>query len=275
MIADGNGQRAAGAAFAGDGDDDGHRQARHLAQIMRDGFGLTALFGVDSGIGSRRVDEGEDRPAEILRPAASREGICDSPPASPCPKFRASALLGVAAFLVAHHHDGASVKSRKSGDQRRIISIRAVAVNFGEVRKKQADVIERVRTFGMARHLRALPRTKIREEFVLEFVDLFAKAVDFAVGMIGGNSAQVFDVALETPNFFAAIVGCHDYRPPAAVPRTISTESEPQSSRTFEINARSARTCCFDSRVTTVPSGDWRSNTTLQPPGCALSISLS
>ncbi len=57
----------------------------------------------------------------------------------------------------------------------------------------------------MPRHLRALPRTKIREEFVLEFVDLLAQAINFGIGMFGGNPAQIFDVAFETANFFAAI----------------------------------------------------------------------
>ena len=65
LIADGDGQRAARAAFAGDGHDDGHGQARHLAQISRDGFGLAALFGVNARIRSRRIDECENRPAKF------------------------------------------------------------------------------------------------------------------------------------------------------------------------------------------------------------------
>ncbi len=43
----------------------GTGQARHLAQISRDGFGLAALFRVDSRIRAGRVNEGEDRPAKL------------------------------------------------------------------------------------------------------------------------------------------------------------------------------------------------------------------
>ena len=51
-VADGDRQRAAGAAFAGDGHDDGHGQARHFAQVAGDGLGLAALLGVDAGVGA-------------------------------------------------------------------------------------------------------------------------------------------------------------------------------------------------------------------------------
>ena len=52
-IADAHAQRASAAAFADHDDDHRHAQARHFAQVVGDGFGLAALFGVDAGIGAQ------------------------------------------------------------------------------------------------------------------------------------------------------------------------------------------------------------------------------
>ena len=65
-VADGDAERAAAAALAGDDDDDRHVEDGHLAQVQRDGLGDAALLGLDAGIGRRRVDEDDDRPAELL-----------------------------------------------------------------------------------------------------------------------------------------------------------------------------------------------------------------
>ena len=58
-VGDGDGQRSTAAAFAGNRGDDGNLQARHLAQIVRNGFRLAALFRPQPGIGARRVHEGK------------------------------------------------------------------------------------------------------------------------------------------------------------------------------------------------------------------------
>ena len=51
-VGDGEGQRAAGAAFAGDGGDGGDAEAGHFEQVAGDGFALAALFGTEAGVGA-------------------------------------------------------------------------------------------------------------------------------------------------------------------------------------------------------------------------------
>ena len=62
LLADAQGQGAAGSAFTGDDHDDRHRKTRHFNQVVGDGLGLPPLFGPDAGIRSGRVDEGHDGP---------------------------------------------------------------------------------------------------------------------------------------------------------------------------------------------------------------------
>src|SRR5205807_7415329 len=62
-----NGQRAAAAAFPGDGSNDWNLHARHLAQIPCNGFRLAALFRTQPGISARSIDKSKDRAAEFFR----------------------------------------------------------------------------------------------------------------------------------------------------------------------------------------------------------------
>ncbi len=75
----GDGQRAAAAAFAGDGGDDRNLQPRHLAQIAGNGFGLAAFFGAQAGIGSGGIHKGEKRAGGIFPQSSSRAALCGSP----------------------------------------------------------------------------------------------------------------------------------------------------------------------------------------------------
>ena len=113
LIAHGDGQRAAGAAFAGDGDDDGHGQARHGAQIDGDGFGLAALLGVEAGIGAGRIDKREDRPAELGGELHQPQRLAIALGLGLAEVAR-HALLGVAALLVAEDQHVAAFELARS-----------------------------------------------------------------------------------------------------------------------------------------------------------------
>ena len=134
LIADADGERAARSAFARHGDDHRHAQPRHLAQVVSDGFGLAALFGVNARIGARRVDEREDRPLEFLcdfhytQRLAITFGFGHA-------EVALLALLGGAALLMTDDDARLAVKARQAGDQRRVIAEAPVAMNFAEVRK--------------------------------------------------------------------------------------------------------------------------------------------
>ena len=85
----------------------------HLPQVEGDRLGHAALLGLDAGVGGRRVDEDEDRPAELLRqphraerlPVALGPGIAE---------VAADLLFGVAALLVADEQDLLAVDTRRS-----------------------------------------------------------------------------------------------------------------------------------------------------------------
>ena len=66
------------------------------------------------------------------------------------PEIVREALLGVAAFLAADDHDGLAVKFGYAGDERGVVGEIAVAMDFGEVLKEEADEIVGVGPLGMA-----------------------------------------------------------------------------------------------------------------------------
>ena len=177
----------------------GTGQPRHFAHIVRDGFGLAALLGVDARIGALRIHENEHGPAKLCRELhrahrfaiSFRLGLAE---------ISRDALLGVASFLVADDHHGLAVKPRHAGDDGRIVRKTAVAVNLAEIFEKQADEIVRVGPLRMARELHALPGLQMRVEFLLQLVHFAANALDFtapsAVGRIG-KLAELRHVAFE------------------------------------------------------------------------------
>ena len=131
-VADGDRERAARAAFADDGDDDRHAQPRHLVEVAADRLGLAALLGADAGIGAGRVDEREERQAELLGELhqPQRLAIALGPRHA---EVAVDLLLGVAALLVADHHARDAVEAREAADDRGIVRERAVAVQLLEI----------------------------------------------------------------------------------------------------------------------------------------------
>ena len=65
-IGDTDAQRPAGATLTDHGGQDRHPQAEHLAQIDRDRLTLALLFGQHARIGTRGVDEADDRQIEAV-----------------------------------------------------------------------------------------------------------------------------------------------------------------------------------------------------------------
>src|SRR5207244_11371338 len=65
-IGDGNGQCSSAAAFASDDRNKRNFQSRHFAEIARNRFGLTALFGPQSWTRAWRIHKRHDRTAEFL-----------------------------------------------------------------------------------------------------------------------------------------------------------------------------------------------------------------
>ena len=150
-------QRAAAAAFADADDDHGHGEARHLAEVAGDGFGLAALLGVDAGIGAGGVEEGDDRAAELAGDLHGAEGLAIALGLGHA-EVAEELLFGVAALLLADEHDGAAFELRHAGDDGGIVGEGAVAVDLLEIGQQALDVVEGVRALGVAGELNSTPR---------------------------------------------------------------------------------------------------------------------
>ena len=93
----------------------GTLQPRHLAQVVGDGFRLSALLRTQSGIGADHVDQRDDRTVPLLGElheaqrlaVALRIGLAE---------IAINPLLGVAALLRAQHGDFASVETRHAAN---------------------------------------------------------------------------------------------------------------------------------------------------------------
>ena len=70
-------------------------------------------------------------------------------------------FLGVTAFLVTDDHYRLTLKSRQPANDGMIIGKTPVAMKLFEIGKQMLDIIERIRTLGMPRDLRNLPRRKL------------------------------------------------------------------------------------------------------------------
>ena len=73
------------------------------------------------------------------------------------PEIAKDFLLGVAALLLRDHHHRLRIEPAHAGDDGVIVAEGAVAMQFVKIGEQTLDVIERVRTLGMARELHALP----------------------------------------------------------------------------------------------------------------------
>jgi len=153
-------QRAARAALADHRGDDRHLQRRHLVQVAADRLGLVALLGADAGKRAWSVDEGEHRQFELLGELhqPQRLAVALGPGHA---EVAVAALLGVAPFLVPDHHHRLAVEARRPADDRRVVGVLAIAVQFVEVGEDRVHVVERVGPLRMARDHCHLPRREL------------------------------------------------------------------------------------------------------------------
>ena len=196
---DGDGERAARAAFADHRGDDRRAQAGHLVEVAADGLGLAALLRADARVRARRVDEREERQLELLGELheAQRLAIALGPRHA---EVAVDLLLGVAALLVAEHHAGLAVEAREAADDRRVVGVRAVAVQLAELAEHAVDVVERVRPLRMARDLRDLPRRELGVDVARELLALLREARDLVGDVDRGvlvDVAQLVDLLLQ------------------------------------------------------------------------------
>ena len=84
--------------------DDRRRQHRHLEDVAGERLGLSALLGAEPGIGARRVDQRDDRRVEARGQLHQAQRLAVALGVRHA-EVALEVLLGVAALLVADHHD--------------------------------------------------------------------------------------------------------------------------------------------------------------------------
>jgi hypothetical protein len=107
----------------------GHVEHRHLAQVHGDRLGDAALLGLDARVGGRRVDEHDDRPAELLGELhrAQRLAVALGPRVA---EVAEDLLLGVAPLLVADDEHRLAAVLGEAGDDGVVVGEAAVAVQL-------------------------------------------------------------------------------------------------------------------------------------------------
>ena len=201
-VTDTDGQRSAGAAFADHRNDNRRFQRRHFIEIAADGLGLATLFGSDARVGTGRVDEGEDRNGEFFRQMHQAQGLAIAFRAGHAEVAR-EFFLGIVPLLMADDHHRLAVKARQSADDGPVIGKAAIAVQLLEIRKDQAQVIERIRPLRMPCHLGRLPRRQVGVDFLGQRL-----ALAFQQGNLDGHvdgrftffGTQDLDLAFEFGN---------------------------------------------------------------------------
>jgi hypothetical protein len=121
------------------------------------------------------------------------------------PKLRTILSLGVAAFLLRDHHHGIAVEKCSAADNRAVVVILTITVEFLEVLADGGDVIERVWPLGVARDLHLLPRREIRVDVTPDGVDFPLDRADLAADIcvrFKRTLAQLFELADEFTQWF-------------------------------------------------------------------------
>ena len=196
-IAHGDGQRPPAAALPHHVHDDGGGQARHLAQVVGDGFRLPALLGVRARVGSLRVHEGEDGTAELGRDLHHAQRLSVALRLGH-PEVAVDLLLGVAPLLMADHGHRALLVAGEPGHERGIVAEAPVPVQLRELGEEGGHVVERVGPVGMAGDERLLPGREARVDGAAPLGQLLPQPAGLLLlGRVAGEGGQLVDALLE------------------------------------------------------------------------------
>src|SRR6267378_4841791 len=155
-------------------------------------------------------------------------------------------------------------------NNRFVVGVAAVPVQFNKVREKQVDKVQRVRPLLVPRDLRALPRPQMRVELAPEFRHVAAKTLQLRVRTLAAREVpQLFHVFFKP---FDLLLAVRKRRYPfvflfRAHSATVATERAPQICRTDSANSGVDLTRCCACSTATEPSGEHISNTTGHGPG--------
>src|SRR5262249_22125449 len=156
-VADADAERAAGAPFPDNNADNRRRQAGHLEQIDRDELSLAALLGADARIRPRRVDQADDRQAELRSETHLVERFAIALGMSATVQALVTFLEGMP-LLVADEQDAMIAEAGGAGAPGGGVADGPVAVQLDEILENHVDVVERLRAVGVTRDEHRFPR---------------------------------------------------------------------------------------------------------------------
>ena len=186
-----DGQRAAGPALADDDRQDRHAEAKHLAEVDRDGLALARLLGGLAREGAGRVDESHDGEAKVVRVAHEAQSFAVAVGLRHA-EVAVDVLLGVAPLLVPDEHEGHAVHRREAADHGRVVEPGAVAVELDELVRDVERDVEEGRAVGVARDGEALRR---REAGVGVLAELLGAGLELLDGLGDVDAVLLGDAA--------------------------------------------------------------------------------
>ena len=166
-VADADAQSTAGAPLPDHHADDRRRQARHLQQAGGDELRLAAFLGADAGVGAGRVDQADDRQAELGRQAHLVQRLAIALRMSAAVEAL-GALLQRVPLLMADQHDAEIAQPGEAGADGAVVADGAVAVQFDELVEDQLEIVAGLRPVAVAGDLDRLPRRQVAVDLALE-----------------------------------------------------------------------------------------------------------
>ncbi|CDN45526.1 hypothetical protein BN871_HW_00060 [Paenibacillus sp. P22] len=199
-VADAKSQRSAAAAFSDDDADDRHAEHSHLAQVARDRLRLAAFLGRIAGISAFRVDEGDDRPLELVGLLHQPQRLAEALRMGTAEEA-GDVVLCILAALMADDRHRHSVQLGQAADDRQIVREQPVAVQLQEIREDVMDEVERGRTLMVAGQMHLLGRAELAVHLVLQLL-----AAGFQTGdLVGEVDARILAEPFQLLDFAAKV----------------------------------------------------------------------
>ena len=169
-------------------------RSRAMARKLRaNGLSLTSRLSANSGIGPRCIDESDDGAIEFLRHAHQANGFAIAFGFGHS-IIAIETFLGVAALLLANHHDRLTLKKSHPPNQGRVVAKFAVTLNGTEGGEHTGDEVERVRPVRVAGKLDVFPSGQFACRNGFQFSDELFEGGNFRRGLFGKLLDAFFEI---------------------------------------------------------------------------------
>ena len=155
-IADADAERTAGAAFTNHDAYDGNAESAHFEHALGDHLRLASLFGSDPRIGTRRIDEADQRQPVLFRQPHLAHRLAVALGVGAAEVAGGSFLVGTT-FLVTDHQDLEAIQFGEAGEHRTVVAEVLVPVQLDKLVERQIQVVAGVGSILVPGDLHGLP----------------------------------------------------------------------------------------------------------------------